>query len=340
MAKASEPSLLERLQAVEAKKRQQAARRRGIEEPVAEQPSSAEKPASTRKRGGLAGIGALLLMLLWKLKAALFLLLTKAKLLFGVVKLGKVFTTMWTMVLMVWTYAFFYGWPFAAGLVGLILVHELGHGYAARKVGLNVGVPVFIPFVGALIALKERPRSTYQEFIIAAGGPLAGSLGGGVALLLGSSLGGTAGELLWAVGYFTLVLNLFNLIPVWQLDGARMLAPVPAVAQLVGAALCGIVLAGVATFVGHLNPLSLIIVAVLVWRGGSHLWQVRKARRGDAKGASTLEKVQKMARAAVATPDEDVQGPQRWRATLTYFCLLAVLTVAVHMLFGSLPKTP
>ncbi len=81
------------------------------------------------------------------------------------------------MFVSLWAYAMFYGWPFAAGFILLIFIHEMGHLIAARMVGLKVGLPVFIPFMGAVIALKEAPRNAWIEAIVGIGGPLLGSLG-------------------------------------------------------------------------------------------------------------------------------------------------------------------
>lgn len=74
-------------------------------------------------------------------------------------KLGKFLTTGGTMLISIFTYALFYGWRYAVGLVGLIFVHEMGHYIAAKKSNLNVGAPCFIPFVGAWINLKEQPMT-------------------------------------------------------------------------------------------------------------------------------------------------------------------------------------
>src|SRR5215216_7911563 len=60
-----------------------------------------------------------------------------------------------TMLLMIWVYMQLWGWQFALGFVLLLLVHETGHLIVAKKFGLKVGAPVFIPFMGAFIALKE-----------------------------------------------------------------------------------------------------------------------------------------------------------------------------------------
>jgi len=81
-----------------------------------------------------------------------------------------------TMILSIWAYSMLWGWQFAAGFVLLVFVHESGHLIAAKTFSLNVGWPVFIPFMGAVIALKEAPPHAWVEFWVAAGGPIAGGL--------------------------------------------------------------------------------------------------------------------------------------------------------------------
>ena len=66
---------------------------------------------------------------------------------------------------------------FAVGLIGLIFVHECGHWLEAKRQGLPVTAPLFIPFLGASIFLKERPQNAWREFELAIAGPLLGSLG-------------------------------------------------------------------------------------------------------------------------------------------------------------------
>ena len=64
-------------------------------------------------------------------------------------KLGKLLTTGGTMLISVVVYAFVFGWKYAIGFIALLFAHEMGHYLAARKRGLDVGLPTFIPFVGA-----------------------------------------------------------------------------------------------------------------------------------------------------------------------------------------------
>lgn len=180
----------------------------------------------TIKRGWLGSIFAALIVILLKGKWILLFLLTKFQVLFAAVKFGPMLTTFSTMGLSVWVYANYYGLPLAFGFVILILIHELGHGLAAKIMGLKVGAPVFIPFFGAMISLKEQPRSTWQECIVAFGGPFAGMAGG---IVVFAAAHFTAdphwNALLFALAWITFLMNLFNLLPVFGLDGDRMTQP-------------------------------------------------------------------------------------------------------------------
>src|SRR5213082_3577572 len=124
-----------------------------------------------------------------------------------------------TMFLTLWLYAQAWGWRFALGFVLLIFVHECGHLIAAKRIGLKVGAPVFIPFMGAFIALKEAPRNAWIEAQVGIGGPFLGTLGAvaclGISLLTGNPL-------FRALAYSGFFLNLFNLAPIGFLDGGRI----------------------------------------------------------------------------------------------------------------------
>jgi Zn-dependent protease len=174
----------------------------------------------------VAVIIGILLFMVTKGKFVILFVLTKAKFLFGALKAGPLMTTVMTMGVSIMVYAQYYGLALAASVVVLILVHELGHGAAAKWMGLSVSAPVFIPFFGALIAMKEQPRSSWVESIVGAGGPLAGMIGAAICLALGSLLGDSFwGGLLLVTGWITALINLFNMIPVFGLDGDRISKP-------------------------------------------------------------------------------------------------------------------
>jgi len=107
--------------------------------------------------------------------AALFLL-GKLKWVLAGLKMMNVGTLL-SMVLSVGAYATIWGFKFAAGFVLLLFVHELGHAIAMRRLGIAAGAPVFIPFVGAVIAMRGMPRNAWIEAVVGIGGPLLGTLG-------------------------------------------------------------------------------------------------------------------------------------------------------------------
>jgi Zn-dependent protease len=142
-------------------------------------------------------------------------------LLFGFLKFGKVGGTLLTMLLSLGVYAMMFGWGYAAGFIGLLFLHELGHLIAARQRSLAVGMPTFIPFVGAWIELKDAPMDVETEAYVAAGGPLLGTIGALAFYYWGRE---TGSAMLLAIAYSGFFLNFFNLIPLSPLDGGRMTA--------------------------------------------------------------------------------------------------------------------
>lgn len=145
---------------------------------------------------------------------ALVLLLTA-------LKFGKILTVVGTMAISVAAYSLVFGWRYAVGFVLLIFVHEMGHFIAARQKGLNVGLPTFIPFVGAWIELKEKPMSVEIEAYVGFAGPLAGTVGALACYFLARHYDN---GLLLALSYAGFFLNLFNLIPLSPFDGGRITA--------------------------------------------------------------------------------------------------------------------
>ena len=146
------------------------------------------------------------------------------------------FKTGGSMFVTIWIYAMYWGWKFAVGFVVLIFIHECGHLLAARRIGLKVGAPVFIPFMGAFIALKEAPRNAWIEAQVGIGGPLLGTAGAaacyGIYLVTGNPL-------FTALAYVGFFLNLFNLAPVGFLDGGRIVSALSPWLWIVGIVIIG-----------------------------------------------------------------------------------------------------
>lgn len=159
-------------------------------------------------------------------------LVTAGKWLLPLIKFGLPLLKMGGfMFLSLFLYAQLFGWPFAAGFILLIFIHEMGHLIAARTVGLKVSLPLFIPFLGAAILLREMPRNAWMESIVGIGGPLLGALG---SLLVASCYFLTGNEIFLALGYVGCFINLFNLIPIVPLDGGRIVSAISPRLWLVG----------------------------------------------------------------------------------------------------------
>jgi len=175
----------------------------------------AKSPAGGGKWKGAAASGGVFLMLLAKFKAVIFLILGQGKLLLlGLMKMG-------TLLSMFGTFAIYwriYGWRFAAGIILSIYVHEMGHVFALRRLGIVASAPMFIPGFGALIRLQQQYLSPREDARIGLAGPIWG-LGAAVfAALLGLAFHSPAFLVIAKWGAW---INLFNLTPVWSLDGAR-----------------------------------------------------------------------------------------------------------------------
>jgi Zn-dependent protease len=161
-------------------------------------------PETAWWKKGAAGIGP-----------ALLLLFTKGKLLLlGLTKLS----TLLSMLAFAGVYWALYGWTFAVGMVISIYIHEMGHVITLREYGIPASAPMFIPGFGAFIRLKQLHITPIQDARVGLAGPIYGFGAGAAALAGGYITGAKAWD---AIAHFGAVINLFNLIPVWQLDGGR-----------------------------------------------------------------------------------------------------------------------
>lgn len=164
------------------------------------------------------------------------------------------------MLVTIGIYTMIFGWKFALGFVILIYIHENGHLLAAKIKGLQTGKPVFIPFVGALIRLKEQPKDASTEAFIAVGGPLVGGLASVLCFLVYTL---NHSELWLSLAYIGLFLNTFNLVPVHPLDGGRIVTVISNKIWIVGL----VALAYLTyRFESPLMLLILILGAVQAWK--------------------------------------------------------------------------
>lgn len=220
-------------------------------------PTIAKSKKNKKDKKGIWGIIGIIIAVLIKLKSIIILIFTKLKFLLIFFKLGKFASTLISMLLMILVYAKIYGWAFGLGFVVLLFVHEMGHYLSAKAVKLDVTLPLFIPFVGALISMKEEPKDAVTEAKVAIGGPLIGSLGALICFILYFSL---KENFLMALTYTGFMLNLFNLIPLHPLDGGRIVSAISPKLWLIG-----IPIAAIALF-KFFNPIILLLLILGIFQ--------------------------------------------------------------------------
>ena len=186
-----------------------------------------EDPPEKKKSrwGWLTSFGGLFLLL----KAGKIWAIIKGAFIF--LKFGKFLTTGLSMMLMVVVYTYMYGWKYAVGLVLLLFIHEMGHLTASRRLGIDTSLPMFIPFVGAIIQMRQQPKDAKTESIVGIAGPIYGALAAFVCLFIGNLFDSA---IFLALAYFGFLLTVFNLIPAHPLDGGRIVTAISLKLWIVG----------------------------------------------------------------------------------------------------------
>lgn len=178
----------------------------------------------------------------------------------AMLKMGPIVLMAFSMLLSIAIYAMAFGLNFAVGFVLLLFAHEYGHLVASRVVGLKVSSPIFIPFIGAVIRIKELPRNAKMEANVAIGGPAMGALS---ALFCLACYLWTNSMLMLVLSYTACLLNLFNLIPCDPLDGGRIAAAISPRLWWLGSVVMGVL------FVYTYNFVVFIILVFSLFR----LWK-------------------------------------------------------------------
>jgi len=225
---------------------------------------------------------------------------TKLKFIFVLLKSVKFLSTGVTALLSVGAYALWFGWQFGVGIVMLIFIHEMGHVLALRRYGVKASAPIFIPFIGAFIAMKQLPKNAVMEAVVGLGGPVIGSLGALVAWILYQT---NDNPIFLAMTYLGVLLNLFNLLPVMPLDGGRAVGAISRWLWVLG-------------YVGlialmFLRPSPIVFIILLI--GAPEVWHAIRRGKGE---------------------DDYYVVPMRKRLAVgaVYFGLIAVLGAALYEL--------
>ncbi len=224
---------------------------------------------------------------------------------FAILKFGWPFLkTGGTMLISMWVYAQLYGWWFGVGFVILIFVHECGHLLVAKYFGLRVGAPMFIPFMGAVILLKESPRNAWVEACVGIGGPMLGTVGAGACEMIYLLTGNPMYRALAWTGFF---INLFNLAPVSPLDGGRIVTALSPWLWIVGYLM----------MVAYLIYQPSLLLIIILLMGLRRLFSLFRSRT------------------AAQQRYFEVATPQRFIMAGMYFGLILALLVGMDLTFMS-----
>lgn len=246
----------------------------------------------------IAPIGVAILAFLAKVKSIL-LLLPKIKFL----------VTAGSMAVSIAAYTTIWGFWFAVGVVVLLLVHELGHVFELRRQGIPASAPMFIPFLGAVVASRSLGKNALIEARVGLAGPILGTIGSAVCLVIY----GITGHDYWrALGYVGFFLNLFNLLPVVPLDGGRAMAAMSPVLWFAG--FFGILVLAFA----FPNPI-IFLIAILAGYETYRRWEQK--RKGNAATEAFYR----------------VSPRNRLMVGVVYLGLVAVLVIGMHA--AHLPRT-
>ena len=246
--------------------------------PQRSEPAAAPPPKPDEPQPFIRRLGALIVaagLLLFKFGKTALLLATKVKFL----------TTAASMLVSVAAYALIWGWKFGAVFVALLFIHEIGHVLQLRREGIKATAPMFIPFLGAFVAMKELPKDAGAEARVGLAGPVLGTAGCLIPMAIWLATGSDFWQAATFIGFF---LNLFNLLPVLPLDGGRAMAALSSWIWGIGFVLM------LGVLVVFPNPVIILIVIL----GGMETWRRWKQRKTPE--AQAYSRVSGRTRAAVA----------------------------------------
>ncbi|MFD9624666.1 site-2 protease family protein [Peribacillus muralis] len=233
--------------------------------------------------------------------------LGKMKWLFALLKLAKLGSLL-SIFVSLGAYALIYGWKFAVALIYLIYIHEMGHLLAAKRKGIKTSNAIFIPFVGALIALKEEPKNANQEAYLAFGGPLLGTLAFLPAIPLFMMTENPFWLLVITLGS---LINLFNLMPVHPLDGGRIVGVISTKLWILG------IIGMVVYMFYHPNPLLILFLLL----GISKWWKEFRSETTRNQRVNLIEfnqfGLEQLERYAGATDEEKIRLVNIWNMELS-----------------------
>jgi Zn-dependent protease len=117
-------------------------------------------------------------------------------------------------------YTYLYSWSFALMLMAQLFIHEYGHIWAMKRVGIKTKGIYFIPFVGGAAVASEDFKTRKDEVFVALMGPVFGFA---CAFIMLAIYYYTKVPMYAAGASWMAMINLFNLLPINPLDGGRVM---------------------------------------------------------------------------------------------------------------------
>ena len=117
------------------------------------------------------------------------------------------------------SYAVIFTWQFALMIIFMLFVHESGHVWAMKRIGMKTKGFYFIPLLGGAAIADEAFPSRKAEVFVAIMGPIFGLTLSIATFLVYLT---TSNPIFAAGASWMAMINLFNLLPINPLDGGRI----------------------------------------------------------------------------------------------------------------------
>lgn len=163
-----------------------------------------------------------------------------------------------SFMIFVATFSFLLSWQLSIVFGLLLLVHEFGHYLVCRWKKFSATPPVFIPFLGAFIAIDPSKMDSNDEALVGYGGPFFGSVAA-MALFPVWLFWPGCPDVLLLGSCAALLLNFINLVPLRPLDGGRITQAISPWLRYLG------LLAIAALFLVNHNPIFWLIMLMILY---------------------------------------------------------------------------
>lgn len=156
----------------------------------------------------------------------------------GVSRRWRMVTLMVMLIVTLLSFAYIFTWELAVMLLVIICVHEAGHIWAMRRLGVGKGEIYFIPipFIGA-ITITDKLGGDFERSYVSIMGPVWGLFLGLLAVFVYC----ISKNPIWgAFARLSCLINLYNLMPIYPLDGGRIMRCIKSPSVIAGFLVVGV----------------------------------------------------------------------------------------------------